>query len=68
MVNIRSDDDLEPDELLGQFSSRDAEKVCCPARTQWSVCRGNTLHAGCIGLVEGQPSSESMRHTVSRSC
>ena len=31
VVNIRSDDDLEPDELLGQFSSRDAEKVCCPA-------------------------------------
>ena len=27
VVNIRSDDDLEPDELLGQFSGRDAEKV-----------------------------------------
>jgi hypothetical protein len=27
VVNIRSDDDLEPDEILGQFASRDAEKV-----------------------------------------
>ena len=27
VVNIRSDDDLEPDEILGQFSGRDAEKV-----------------------------------------
>ncbi len=35
VVNIRSDDDLEPDELLGQFSSRDAEKVCC-ARRAWT--------------------------------
>ena len=55
VVNIRSDDDLEPDELLGQFSSRDAEKVLRLLRHQCNAASIAVLlvHSMNRGCCEG---------------